>query len=106
MFDGRGDTGWVDVSDTLGSGAVQYRINAAGVCSVSVVATYSTTSGTTYTICTLPEEAWPAREWRGEAVFDAIPGTLVIASDGTTQIAQFTGATRSTVRASTTYLPG
>ena len=55
MFDGRGDTGWVDVSNTLGSGAVQYRINAAGVCSVSVVATYSTTSGMNYTICTLPE---------------------------------------------------
>lgn len=54
MFDGRGDTGWVDVSNTLGAGAVQYRINAAGVCSVSVVATAATTSGVTYTICTLP----------------------------------------------------
>lgn len=106
MFDGRGDTGWVDVSNTLGGGTVKYRINAAGVCSVSVVATASTTSGVTYTICTLPPKACPAREWRGEAVFDAIPGTLVIASDGTTQIAQFTGATRSNVRASTTYLPG
>ena len=106
MFDGRGDTGWVDVSNTLGGGTVKYRINAAGVCSVSVVATASTTSGTTYTICTLPEEAWPAREWRGEAVFDALPGTLVIGSDGTTQIMQATGATRATVRAATTYLPG
>ena len=106
MFDGRGDTGWVDVSNTLGAGAVQYRINAAGVCSVSVVATFSTTSGVTYTICTLPPKACPAREWRGEAVFDALPGTLVIGSDGTTQIMQATGATRATVRAATTYLPG
>lgn len=106
MFDGRGDTGWVDVSNTLAAGAVQYRINAAGVCSVSVVATAATTSGTTYTICTLPPKACPAREWRGEAVFDALPGTLVIGSDGTTQIMQATGATRATVRAATTYLPG
>lgn len=106
MFDGRGDTGWVDVSNTLGAGAVQYRINAAGVCSVSVVATAATTSGVTYTICTLPPKACPAREWRGEAVFDALPGTLVIGSDGTTQIMQATGATRATVRAATTYLPG
>ena len=106
MFDGRGDTGWVDVSNTLGAGAVQYRINAAGVCSVSVVATAATTSGVTYTICTLPPKACPAREWRGEAVFDALPGTLVILSDGTTQIMQATGATRATVRAATTYLPG
>ena len=57
---------------------MQYRINAAGVCSVSVVATFaSTTSGVTYTTVRSPK-ACPAREWRGEAVFDALPGTLVI----------------------------
>ena len=96
--------GLVDVSNTLG-GAVKYRINAAGCvrCRWSPRLDHV---GDDVPICTLPRKACPAREWRGEAVFDALPGTLVIGSDGTTQIMQAAGATRATVRAATTYLPG
>jgi hypothetical protein len=101
------DTGWVDLTNTLAVGAVQYRRKGGSV-HVRVVATAATVSGTTYTIVTsganaIPAIYRPSKNARGACDFSGFPGTLLVQTDGSVAVAQNSGAGRAAIEGAATW---
>jgi hypothetical protein len=99
------DSGWINLTNTLAVGAVQYR-RRDGQVFVRVIATAVTASGTTYTIVaagTIPAGLRPDNNSRGACDFSGFPGTLVALPDGSVLMAQNSGANRAAVEGLAVY---
>ncbi len=112
MFDGRADaarvadTGWLSLSNTLGSSSiVQYR-RIGSVVSVNIYDTAAAfASGTTYTVATLPSVFKPFRDAPGSAFFGgSFTGAIIVTGAGEILLAHVSGATRTGCRAAATFM--
>lgn len=99
-----GDTGWVNLPNTLATGAVRYRVKAGWV-AVEIVAVAATTSGTTYTLVTaqIPAAYRPGRNKRGACDFSGFPGTALVNANGDVLVAHSSGANRAAIEGFVTY---
>lgn len=99
------DTGWLDLTNTLGAGTVQYRVKN-GAMHVRVNSTAATNSGTTYTIVAsggVPLAYRPSKNARGACDFSGFPGTLLVAPDGSVLVSHNSGALRNTIDGAANY---